>query len=130
MADEHLFVDAHDNKVMGKEKMKECWIRYFEMFPEYKIEISEILEKDPIICILGYAGGTYKKLKTPDNGNFWRIPAAWAAIIEDNKVKKWQVYADNILVMDIIQKNNEIESVFPFGTIQTANSNNIQSITL
>ncbi|MDU1891412.1 MAG: nuclear transport factor 2 family protein [Dysgonomonas sp.] len=107
MAEDHIFIDAHDNKVMGRDDMKQSWIGYFKMFPDYKIEINNILEKDSLLCILGYAGGTYKNLKNADNTNYWRVPAAWTAIIEDNRVKQWQVYADNIFPVEIINRNED-----------------------
>lgn len=105
MAEDHLFIDAHDNKIHGKDNMKQSWINYFNMFPDYKIEIDKVLQEDSFVCILGYASGTYKNLQNKDNSNYWRIPAAWIAIIENYQVKQWQVYADNIIVMDIINRN-------------------------
>lgn len=104
MTEDHLFIDAHDNNVIGKEDMKQSWIDYFIMFPDYKIEIADILQKEDLVCILGYASGTYKNLKNKENSNYWRIPAAWTAIIKDNHIKQWQVYADNIIVIDIINR--------------------------
>ena len=105
MTDDHIFIDSQGNKMIGNDNLKKAWIDYFSLFPDYKIEINETFEKDSLICILGYASATYKNLKNGDNSNHWRIPAAWKAIIKDNKVKHWQVYADNIIVMDIINKN-------------------------
>ncbi len=104
MSKDHLFVDAHDNRVISKENMKQSWIDYFAMFPDYKIEVNEILQKGSLICILGYASGTYKNLKNNEDSNYWRIPAAWTAIVKDGNIKQWQVYADNIIVMGIINK--------------------------
>jgi len=105
MSDDHVLIDSQDNKVSGKDNLKQAWIGYFALFPDYKIEINETLEKDSLICFLGYASGTYKNLQNNINSNHWRIPAAWTAIIKDNHVKHWQVYADNIIVMDIINRN-------------------------
>jgi ketosteroid isomerase-like protein len=105
MSDDHLFIDSQENKFVGKDNMKQGWIGYFALFPDYKIEIVETLEKDTLVCMFGYASGTYKNLKDENNSNFWKIPAAWRAIIKDNKVEQWQVYADNIVVIDIINKN-------------------------
>jgi ketosteroid isomerase-like protein len=105
MTHDHLFIDSQDNKMEGRENMKQAWTEYYKWFPDYKIEIEEIFENEITICILGYASGTYKNLHNKDNSNHWRIPAAWKAIIKDNQVKLWQVYADNIIVMDIINKN-------------------------
>ena len=105
MTTDHVFIDSQDNKTIGKDKMRQAWIGYFALFPDYKIEINEILEKGPLICMFGYASGTYKGLINEDNSNYWRIPAAWRAIVNDDLIKLWQVYADNIIVMDIINKN-------------------------
>jgi hypothetical protein len=105
MSIDHTFIDSQDNKTTGKEKLRQGWFGYFSFFPDYKIEINEILEMDSLICMFGYASGTYRNLINEDNSNFWRIPAAWRAIVKDNKINLWQVYADNILVMNIINKN-------------------------
>jgi len=108
MAEDHLFIDAHDNRVYGKNNMKQSWIGYFAMFPDYTIEINEILEKDSLICILGYASGTYKNRRNKENSNYWKVPAAWTAVIENNKVKQWQVYADNVKSIEIYNRNEKI----------------------
>ena len=105
LTNDHIFIDSQDNRFIGAENMRAAWTQYFEMFPDYKIEINETIENDSIISLFGYASGTYKNLKNKENSNFWRIPAAWKAIVKDDKIKFWQVYADNIIVMDIIKKN-------------------------
>jgi ketosteroid isomerase-like protein len=105
MSEDHLFIDSQDNRMLGKENMKQAWIAYFTMFPDYKIEINEIFEKDSLICIIGYASGTYNGIQDENNTNYWRIPAAWTAIITENKIKQWQVYADNIIVAEILKRN-------------------------
>ena len=105
MSDDHIMIDSQDHKMTGKDNLRQAWIGYFGLFPDYKIEVNEILEKDSLICILGYASGTYKNLKNDDNSNFWKIPLALAAIIKDNYISQWQIYADNLVVIDIINKN-------------------------
>ena len=105
MSDDHVFIDSQDSRIIGKNKMKSCWIEYFKLFPDYKIEIEDTFQKDGVICLTGYAGGTYKNLQNETNSNYWRVPAAWKAIVHNNQIKQWQVYADNIIVMDIINKN-------------------------
>jgi len=105
MSDDHIMIDPQDHKMTGKDNLRQAWIGYFGLFPDYKIEVNEILEKDSLICILGYASGTYKNLKNDDNSNFWKIPLALAAIIKDNYISQWQIYADNLVVIDIINKN-------------------------
>jgi ketosteroid isomerase-like protein len=105
MTKDHLFIDSQDNRLMGRDNMKQAWIGYFALFPDYKIEVSEILERDSLICVLGYASATYKNLGKASDNNYWRIPAAWSAVIEHNSVKVWQVYADNSVVLEIVNRN-------------------------
>ena len=106
MTNDHVFIDSQGNKMMGNENLKKAWTGYFGLFPDYKIEVTDTLQNDSIIVILGYASGTYKtNKKSSDDTNHWRVPAAWKAIVSDNKIKFWQVYADNIKALEIINKN-------------------------
>jgi SnoaL-like domain len=105
MAPDHIFIDSQDNVMKGRENMKQAWNGYFNIFPDYKIEINEIIEKDSLICMLGYASGTFKNLITVKNTNHWRIPAAWKAIVSEDHIKHWQVYADNSVVIEIVNRN-------------------------
>jgi ketosteroid isomerase-like protein len=88
MAENHQFIDAQGNTVAGKNKMKAGWAGYFQLFPDYKIEVTEVFIKGDTVAAFGYAEGSFKGTK------HWRLPAAWRAIVESGKVKLWQVYAD------------------------------------
>jgi len=105
MADDHTFVDSRDNKCIGKENMKLAWKGYFNLFPDYNIEITGMIHNKSLFYLVGYAGGTYLNLINENNSNYWRIPAAWSAIIKKNKVQHWQVYADNSVVLEIMNRN-------------------------
>ncbi|MBD0278190.1 MAG: nuclear transport factor 2 family protein [Bacteroidota bacterium] len=105
MTDDHKFVDAHGNEVIGKDKMKAGWTGYFQWFPDYKIEITDIFVKGDAIAAFGFASGTFKGKATENNENFWRLPASWKVIVSDKKIKLWQVYADTKIPFDIIDKN-------------------------
>ena len=105
MSEDHIFIDGQDHKSVGKKGMKEAWDGYYIIFPDYQIEISDITESESAIGLFGYVNATYKNLTNELNSNFWRIPAAWKVVIKGNKVGLWQVYADNIIVMDIINRN-------------------------
>ena len=41
MTIDHIFIDSQDNKATGRDNMKQAWIAYFAMFPDYKIEIKQ-----------------------------------------------------------------------------------------
>lgn len=105
MTDDHKFIDAHGNEVIGKDKMKAGWAGYFQWFPDYKIDITDIFTNGDSLAAFGFASGTYKGKKTDNNENFWRLPASWKVIVSNNKIKFWQVYADTKIPFDIIDKN-------------------------
>jgi hypothetical protein len=128
MSDDHKFIDAHGNEVSGKDLMKAGWDGYFSIFPDYLIEITDIfLKPEPMalktgkskvpvklvynrndfIFAFGFASGTYKGMKIKDNNNYFRIPACWKAIVEDGKVKLWQVYCDTKIPYDIIERGEK-----------------------
>ncbi|HEV3223786.1 MAG TPA: nuclear transport factor 2 family protein [Puia sp.] len=107
MADDHIFIDAHGNEIKDRNKMKAGWAIYFQWFPDYKIEITDMFTNGEITAAFGFASGTFKGIRTDKNENYWRLPAAWKVIVSQNKIKLWQVYADTKIPFDIIGKNNK-----------------------
>jgi ketosteroid isomerase-like protein len=102
MADDHVFIDGQDNKSVGKEGMKEGWKGYFELFPDYRIGITDVIDNDPVFGLFGYVNGTYQGIKNESNSNFWRTPASWKAIVKNEKILHWQVYCDYSELFKII----------------------------
>jgi len=102
MSDGHTFIDAHGNQVSGKEKMIAGWRGYFEWFPDYYIEVTEVFEDEDKLALFGFAGGTFKNKE----GESWRLPAAWKAIVKDGRVTLWQVFADTKIPFEIIERNS------------------------
>ncbi len=103
--DNHQFIDAHGNTIVGKDRMKESWIVYFQWFPDYKIEVTDIFANGDTFAVFGFGSGTYKGKETNNIKKHWQIPAAWKAIVNDNKIKLWQVYADTKIPFDSIGAN-------------------------
>jgi len=104
MTDDHRLVDANGNEVVGKEKMRIAWTAYFQVFPNYRIEVTDIFQNGDTIAVFGFASGTYKGMKTDRNENRWQLPAAWRAIVENDKIKSWQVCADTRIPFRIIDR--------------------------
>jgi len=44
MSDDHAFIDAHGNQVSGRKKMIVGWRAYFDWFPDYFIEITDVFK--------------------------------------------------------------------------------------
>ena len=102
MSDDPTFIDAHGNKVSGRERMIAGWHGYFEWFPDYSIEVTELFEEHDKLALFGFAGGSFKNRE----GENWRLPAAWKAIVSDGRVTLWQVFADTKIPFEIIERNS------------------------
>jgi ketosteroid isomerase-like protein len=105
MTDDHTFINSHGKKVVGKSKMKEAWKGYFDFFPDYTIEVTEIIEDEELIGLFGWATGTYRSQKDSEAVNTWKLPCAWKAVVKNEKIAQWQVYSDTKIPYDIIERN-------------------------
>jgi ketosteroid isomerase-like protein len=106
MTDDHKFIDSQGNKVVGKEKMRTGWIGYFQLFPDYKIEIIDMFINGDAIAAFGFAGGTFQGLRDKKD-NYWHLPASWKAVIKNGKIYLWQVYVDSKIPYDIISRSKK-----------------------
>lgn len=112
MAHDHIFIDAHGNKFQGAEMMKESWAEYFAWFPDYFIEVENIMDTGATVSGFGYASATFNggspagdENNSNKNDKFFRLPSAFRAQIQDGKLSQWQVYSDTKTVFEIIEKN-------------------------
>jgi len=94
MTEDHTFIDSGGTVQSGRENMTAGWEQYFRMFPDYKIEVESILGDKALVAVFGSASGTYdgKRGLVPENRI--EMPAAWKAVVENGKIKLWQVYTD------------------------------------
>ena len=104
MPDDHVFIDGSGGKHEGKNQMKDGWHNYYQMFPDYIIEITDLFQNNSVFGLFGNASGTYTNIKDNSKGYFWKTTAAWKAIVENKKIKHWQVYCDYTSLMEIINK--------------------------
>ncbi len=106
MTDNHRFVDSQGNETAGKETMRAGWTGYFQLFPDYKIEVTTVFAEGETFGAFGFAGAAFKGLSDVKD-NCWRLPASWKAVIKGDKIDFWQVYADAKIPYDIIEKNRK-----------------------
>jgi len=105
MTEDHVFIDALGNTVRGREKMRAGWRAYYSFCPDYWVSHEEILGNGKVVAVFGAAGGTIVANGNLLPENKWRTPAAWFAVVENNLVKEWRVYADNKPVYEIMAKS-------------------------
>ena len=96
MTDDHKFIDACGKEIVGKNKMKIDWRNYFRRFPDYKIEITNIFANGDSLGAFGFASGTGEGKQSKNNATY--RPASWKVIVDNNKIKLWQVYEDTTLL--------------------------------
>ncbi len=94
MAESHVFVDALGRKFTGREAMRREWESFFEEFPGYRIEVSDVLSNRGGVGLFGFASGECRAEGRGVGARRWRVPAAWRAIVAAGQVVEWQVYCD------------------------------------
>jgi ketosteroid isomerase-like protein len=95
MTDEHTFVDALDNRAVGRPTMQAGWQAYFSMVPDYWIKVETVLQEGSTVALFGQAGGSYSASGGDSPKQRWQVPAAWLAEVKSDRVAVWRVYADN-----------------------------------
>jgi ketosteroid isomerase-like protein len=95
MTDDHCFVDGLGQQVRGREHMERGWLGYFAWFPDYSIEVDDAMSNGNVVAMFGSAQGTYAEKGNVAAEAHWKIPAAWKAVVRNESVSEWRVYADN-----------------------------------
>jgi predicted ester cyclase len=85
------FVDASG----GRHTLdQEGWAAYFSDFPDYRIEVEQLIADGETVAVFGSASGSYQGRGSTQPLAVWRFPSAWRAIVRKGKVAEWRVYAD------------------------------------
>jgi ketosteroid isomerase-like protein len=95
MSEDHCFVDGLGQVERGRERMEKGWLGYFGLFPDYSIQVDDILNHGNIVALFGTAEGTYSLNGKLLAEKHWKIPGAWKAVLREGRVSEWAVYADN-----------------------------------
>ena len=97
MTEDFVFVDSLGNRVDGAKKMAGGWQGYFAMCPDFWVRGDNMAAQSETVLIAGEAGGTI-------DGQSWRTPAAWKAVVRGRSVSEWQIFADNKPVYEILAR--------------------------
>ena len=110
MAENHTFVDSLGTIQSGRDNMIAGWQVYFRMFPDYKLQVEHIFPDGDLVAVFGSASGTYNGKRGLVPENRIEMPAAWKAVVENGKVRLWQVYTDWTEGVRIIDEDKRIGS--------------------
>ena len=101
-----VFIDSMGINTKGREDMKKAWDVLLAFFPDYSVQVKDIISKNGIVAVFGTAKGTLATEGRMLEENKFEIPASWTAVITEGKISKWRVYADNEPVRKLISKYN------------------------
>lgn len=96
---DHRFIDSLGVQLTGRAAIEQAWKGYFALFPDYRIELDEMLTAEGVVLMSGWASGS---LASARGTAAWRIPAAWRARVQGELIAHWQVYADNKPVYELL----------------------------
>ncbi len=103
MTENHVFTDSLGMTLEGRKAMRDAWAAYFVMIPDYHIAVTEVMSRDNVVALFGTASGTFTADGTLLEKNRWQRPAAWRAVVQNDQIALWQVYADNEPVRAIMR---------------------------
>jgi ketosteroid isomerase-like protein len=95
MSDDHEFVDSLGSVVRGKTAMRQAWIGYFFLVPDYRITLDQSFTAGDAVALFGTASGTYAPGGKADKAKSWQMPLAIRGTVRNSQVARWEVYADN-----------------------------------
>jgi uncharacterized protein (TIGR02246 family) len=104
LSEDHVFVDSGGRVVKGRDAMREAWLGYLTMVPDYTLTVEETLSSRSLVVLLGTAEGTFTADGELDPENHWETAGAWKAVIRRGKVAEWRVYADNTPIRQVMQR--------------------------
>ena len=102
--DDAEFIDSMGIDTKGKYEMQNAWNVLWTFFPDYTVQVKEVICKNGTVAVFGTAKGTLATDGRMLQENKFEIPASWTATVTDGKISKWRVYADNQPVRKLIEK--------------------------
>jgi ketosteroid isomerase-like protein len=113
VSDNHVFVDSLGFRTSGRGAVREAWLAYFKMVPDYRITLDQVIEQGEVVVAFGMATGTWKNGAGPQPENRWSTPAAWRIVVRAGQVAEWRVYADNEPLRAIARRNGAAKPEAP-----------------
>ena len=59
VTDDHVLIDSGGQDLQGKKVVGVGWTAYFLAFPDYRIMVSEIIDRGAVVALFGTASATF-----------------------------------------------------------------------
>lgn len=107
-SEDAVFIDSMGINTTGRLDMRKAWDVLLTFFPDYTVQVKDIISKNGMVAVFGTAKGTLATDGRILDENKFEIPASWTAVVKEGKIAKWRVYADNEPVRKLIGKYNKL----------------------
>lgn len=104
LTDDSVFIDSLGNRASGVARLRSAWEGYFKMVPDYTISHEEIFANGDTVAMFGTAQGTFSRDGQTKKENYWKTHAAWKAVVKNERIALWQVFADNEPIREIMRR--------------------------
>lgn len=81
---EIIMGDVTDRR--GKQAVKEAWIEFFNLFPDYKNHFKKLVTHGDRVHVIGFSTCSNRVLDGP---------ALWTARVENGLIAEWRILEDN-----------------------------------
>lgn len=85
MTDDHVFIDAADNRVSGKQACIHAWQGFFAAFADYRNHLEQFATHAGFVVVTGRSSCSDRRLDGP---------ALWTARVRGDRVSEWRVLED------------------------------------
>ncbi len=102
LSQEHELVDSLGTTVKGKDAVRNAWIGYFYLVPDFTIHVDRVFEEHASVAMFGTAEGTCRVGERINPANHWSLPSSWLVTVHGDRIERWQIFADNEPVRKIL----------------------------
>jgi ketosteroid isomerase-like protein len=100
--EDHRLIDSLGSIVLGKSAVRNAWIEYFYLVPDFVITVDNVFSSGTTFALTGSAEGTVRLGTALHPSNHWRMPSAWRVLVRSGKIVEWQIFADNEPIRKIL----------------------------
>jgi len=85
LSEDSKLVEGEETTKMGKAEVKNSWIEFFNLVPDYRNHFTRIESEGDRVVIIGFSTCSNELLDGP---------ALWTALVKDDLIDEWHVLED------------------------------------
>ena len=93
MTDDHVFA-FNEEETRGGKALEKAWTEWWQMVPDLKMEVVQVLEAGQKVVIQMTSKGTCAVKDGQTINGAWSYPVVAIVTVRDGKVAEWREFAD------------------------------------